>query len=123
MSLVSSDPIKQSALGRRYHVERIFSYEQYDKLVGSGEVDADAARYLFQDKSTEVAAFSSRNGDPRFQEVDEMTSAVMRFSHDRLASFTCSFGADPISNYTLLGTKGSLGVEPAYEYETEIQHY
>jgi len=52
-----------------------------------------------------------------------MTTAVLRFPQDRLASFTCSFGADPVSNYTLVGTQGSLRVEPGYEYQTEIKHY
>jgi glucose-fructose oxidoreductase len=83
----------------------------------------NAARYLFQDEPNEVAAFSSRNADSRFKEIDEMTAAVMRFTGDRLASFTSSFGADPVSNYILAGTKGSLRVEPAYEYQTEIRHY
>ena len=36
----------------------------------------NAARYLFQDEPNEVAAFSSRNADPRFKEIDEMTAAV-----------------------------------------------
>jgi glucose-fructose oxidoreductase len=61
--------------------------------------------------------------DRRFQEVDEMTTTILRFPPDRLASFTSSFGADPVSSYTLVGTKGSLRVEPGYEYQTEIKHY
>lgn len=83
----------------------------------------NAARYLFRDEPTEVFAFSSRGTDPRFNEVDEMTAGVLRFPQDRLATFVCSFGADPVSNYTLVGTKGSLRVEPGYEYQTEIRHY
>ena len=66
---------------------------------------------------------SSRGADSRFKEVEEMTTAILRFPQDRLASFTCSFGADPVSNYILVGTKGSLRVEPGYEYQTEIKHY
>jgi predicted dehydrogenase len=63
------------------------------------------------------------NADPRFKEIDEMTAAVLHFPHDQLASFTCSFGADPVSNYILVGTQGSLRVEPSYEYQTEIRHF
>jgi predicted dehydrogenase len=83
----------------------------------------NAARYLFRSEPTEVFAFSSRDSDRRFKEVDEMTSAILRFPDDRLASFTSSFGADPVSSYTLVGAKGSLRVEPGYEYQTEIKHY
>jgi predicted dehydrogenase len=83
----------------------------------------NAARYLFREEPTEVFAFSPRGTDPRFKEVDEMTAALLRFPQDRLATFVCSFGADPVSNYTLVGTKGSLRVEPGYEYQTEVRHY
>jgi len=83
----------------------------------------NAARYLFQDEPIEVYAVRSRGADSRFKEVEEMTTAILRFPQDRLASFTCSFGADPVSNYILVGTKGSLRVEPGYEYQTEIKHY
>jgi len=83
----------------------------------------NAARYLLRDEPIEVYAVLSRGVDSRFKEVEGMTAAILRFSEDRLASFTCSFGADPVSNYILVGTKGSLRVEPGYEYQTEIKHY
>ncbi len=51
-----------------------------------------------------------------------MTSVVMRFPEERLATFTCSFGAADVSRYTLVGTKGSLVAEPAYEYAEAIKH-
>ena len=82
----------------------------------------NAARYLFQAEPTEVFASSARNGESRFRKVDEMTSVVMRFPEDRLATFTCSFGTADISRYTLIGTKGSLTADPAYEYAMGIQH-
>jgi glucose-fructose oxidoreductase len=40
----------------------------------------------------------------------------MRFSRDRLATFTCSFGAADAATYEIVGTKGKVRVEPAYEY-------
>jgi predicted dehydrogenase len=235
-ALVSQDPMKQKELGKRYRIGRVYSYEQYEQCLGSGEIDAvyialpnhmhadytiaaarvgvhvlcekpmattedeckamigaaqeghvklmiayrlhfeqgnleairiaqsgklgklrifsstftqqvhpgnvrlqasagggtledmgvyciNAARYLFQDEPTEVMAFSARNADPRFKMIDEMTTATLRFPDERLASFTCSFGADPVSNYIVVGTEGSLRVEPGYEYQTEIKHY
>ena len=82
----------------------------------------NAARYLFQAEPTEAFASSARNGESRFRKVDEMTSVVMRFPEDRLATFTCSFGAADISRYTLIGTEGSLTADPAYEYAMGIKH-
>ena len=82
----------------------------------------NAARSLFQAEPSEVHAFSISGKDPRFVEIDEMTGAVLHFPEGRLASFTCSFGAADVSAYELVGTDGSLRVEPAYEYVGELKH-
>jgi predicted dehydrogenase len=78
-----------------------------------------AARYLFRADPIEVRAMQARGRDRRFVEVDEMTAGVLRFPDDRLASFVVSFGASDVSSYHLVGTKGSLVLDPAYEYAGE----
>jgi glucose-fructose oxidoreductase len=82
----------------------------------------NAARYLLRDNPVEVIAASARGRDRRFSEVDEAVSAVMRFPGERLASFTCSFGAADTASYRIVGTKGDLVVEPAFEYEEALEH-
>ena len=82
----------------------------------------NAARYLFGAEPTEVLATAANNGEARFQHVEEMSSVVMRFPQERLATFTCSFGAADISRYCLIGTKGVLQADPAYEYAVAIKH-
>ncbi len=81
----------------------------------------NAARYLFQDEPLEAFAWSANSGDPRFDEVDEMTSAVLRFPGERLAAFTASFGAADVSEYRVVGTRGDLVLERAYEYAKELE--
>jgi len=76
----------------------------------------NAARYLFRDEPFEVLAVTASRNDPRFEKVEEMTSVTMKFPDDRLATFTTSFGATDIGRYTLVGTKGVLTADPAYEY-------
>ncbi|HYD47704.1 MAG TPA: Gfo/Idh/MocA family oxidoreductase [Terriglobales bacterium] len=76
----------------------------------------NAARSVFRAEPVEVTAFSSRSGDRRFTEVDEMTSAILRFPDDRLATFTASFGAADVSAYEVIGTAGRVRLDPAYEY-------
>lgn len=83
----------------------------------------NAARYIFQAEPVEVSAFSANNGEKRFGEVDEMTSAILRFPDERLASFTSSFGASDVSAYQVVGTDGSLRVDPAYEHAEALKHY
>jgi glucose-fructose oxidoreductase len=78
----------------------------------------NAARSLFRDEPTEAwAAAAGAVGD-----VEESVSAVLRFPNERLASFTCSFGATKVSEYRLVGTKGELAVDPAYEYARPLEH-
>src|SRR5712672_4746071 len=82
----------------------------------------NAARYIFQAEPQEVFAYeASRRNDSRFSEVQEMSAAVMRFPGDRLASFTCSFGAADRSSYEVIGTKGVLRMDPAYEMVGDLK--
>jgi predicted dehydrogenase len=76
----------------------------------------NAARYLLREEPLEVFAASASGKDRRFREVDEMTSAVLRFPGDRLATFTCSFGAADTGTYRVVGIKGDLCLDSAYEY-------
>lgn len=81
----------------------------------------NAARYLFRDEPIEVSAQSaSRPDDPRFADCDEMTSVILRFPGDRLATFTSSFGAANVSELRLVGDKGELAMDSAYQYAVPI---
>jgi glucose-fructose oxidoreductase len=82
-----------------------------------------AARLLVGAEPIEVQAMAARGDDARFREVDEAISAVLRFPGERLAAFTVSFGAADVSAYRLVGTKGDLRVDPAYEYRGELVHH
>jgi predicted dehydrogenase len=82
----------------------------------------NAARYLLRDEPTEVMAMTANSGEKRFRNVEEMTSVLLRFQDERIATFICSFGATDVSRYTVIGTKGLLVAEPAYEYAESIKH-
>jgi predicted dehydrogenase len=81
----------------------------------------NAARYFFRDEPVEVFASSVKGTDPRFEDVDAMTTAVLRFPQDRLASFTVSFSSADVAAYQVVGTKGDLRADNAYEYSEDIQ--
>jgi glucose-fructose oxidoreductase len=83
----------------------------------------NAARYLFEAEPVECQCWAASGADPRFAEVDEMNTVVLRFPDDRLASFTASFGASDTSSYRVVGTEGDLRVEPAYEYAGKLAHH
>jgi predicted dehydrogenase len=84
----------------------------------------NAARYLFRDEPIEVTAISvADKNDERFQEVDEATSAVLRFPGERIATFTSSFGAADAGTYQVCGTEGDLRLDPAFTYHGELTHF
>lgn len=85
-------------------------------LYDMGVYCINAARYLFRSEPIEITALAESQRERRFAKVEEMVSVAMRFPQERLAVFTCSFGAADVSRYTVVGTKGSLLADPAYEY-------
>jgi len=80
----------------------------------------NAARYLFANEPIQVLAVSAGKDEPRFDKTEEMMSVILRFPEERLATFTASFGAADIGRYALVGTKGTLMADPAYEYAESI---
>jgi glucose-fructose oxidoreductase len=90
-------------------------------LLDLGIYCVNAARAIFRAEPTEVAAMSaSVRGDRRFREIDEQVTAVLRFPGERLAQLTCSFGAYDHSAFEVIGEKGRICVDPAYEYSSGL---
>jgi glucose-fructose oxidoreductase len=82
----------------------------------------NAARYLFRAEPTEVVGLAARRpDDPRFEKVEEQVSAILRFPGERLATFTVGFGAEATASYEVVGDKGKLRVDPAYEYKGPLE--
>ena len=82
----------------------------------------NAARYMLGEEPTAVWATATKSRDPRFSEVDETVIGAMRFKDERVASFTCSFGAADRSTFTFTGTRGSITLDPAYEYAEGLSY-
>ncbi len=99
-----------------------------DQELGGGALDdigiycINAARYIFQDEPISVFATTASNQEQRFRSVAEMTSVMMHFPGDRLATFTCSFGAVRTETYRVVGTNGDLRVDLAYSTQGPIKH-
>ena len=63
---------------------------------------------------------ATARADRRFKEIDEQVTAVLRFPGDRLAQLTCSFGAYDHSALTVIGDKGRIRLDPAYDYASAL---
>ena len=82
----------------------------------------NAARNLFRAEPTEVSAVSVNSGLRTLSEVDETTAAILRFGEEHVASFVTSFNADDVAAYRIVGTKGHLHADPAYEYAEGLEY-
>lgn len=126
---------RQGKLGDLKFFNSTFSYQVKDKnnirlkstAVGGGALYdigiycINAARYLFKAEPVEVVAFSATSDDPRFINTEEITSAILRFPDEKLAAFTVSFGAFDSSDYEIIGEKGRIRLENAYEYAAPME--
>lgn len=92
-------------------------------LYDLGPYPVDVVRHVFEAEPIEVFAFQSEGVEVGGGKVDAMTTAVLRFANDRIAHFTVSQRAAPVSCYRIIGTKGDLRVEPAFEYVGPLTHH
>src|SRR5688572_14553574 len=82
----------------------------------------NAARNLFRAEPTHVSAVSINSGLASLSEIDETTAATLRFGDDRVATFITSFNAADVASYRIVGTKGDLHADPAYEYAEGLEY-
>jgi len=77
---------------------------------------------LFAAEPKEVLAISVNSGDKRLREIDESTGALIRFDGERLASFVTSFNSADVGELRIVGTRGQVSADPAYEYAEGLQY-
>ncbi|AMY11821.1 Glucose--fructose oxidoreductase precursor [Luteitalea pratensis] len=82
----------------------------------------NAARNLFRAEPTRVSAMSVNSGVKSLVEIDETTAATMQFGDGQLATFVTSFNAADVAAYRIVGTRGHLHAEPAYEYAEGLKY-
>lgn len=82
----------------------------------------NAARHVFRAEPKEVLAMAVNSGARRVREIDESTGALLRFDGERVAAFVTSFNAGDVGSYRVVGTKGDVFVNPAYEYAEALRY-
>lgn len=82
-----------------------------------GVYSINAARYVLNEEPSEVAAYACRpENDPRFREVPESVTFVMRYPSGAVASCLCSFGVSESRHYRVHCEKGNIDMDPAFSY-------
>jgi predicted dehydrogenase len=91
-------------------------------LFDMGPYPVNAVRNLFGAEPTEVMAFGSRHANSGLGDFDDTVTVMLRFPEGQLAHFVVSYYGNAIDAYTVLGTKGSLQVQPGYTYGKSLEH-
>jgi predicted dehydrogenase len=92
-------------------------------VLDMGPYPVNAVRNLFGAEPTEVFAFGSRHANSGLGDFDDTVTVMLRFPEGRLAHFVVSYYGNAIDAYTVLGTKGSLQVQPGYTYGESLEHF
>jgi glucose-fructose oxidoreductase len=92
------------------------------KLSGGGALwdigiyGVQAARYLAGAEPTEVMAMAHRLGQPRFDEVDDVTHMLLAFP-GVVASVSTGYSWANANTYRVIGDRGQLYASPATSYQ------
>ncbi|EIM27987.1 Gfo/Idh/MocA family protein [Microvirga lotononidis] len=87
-------------------------------LYDIGIYSLQAARYITGEEPVEVSGrISSDRSDPRFKEIEDLVAFQLRFPSGALANLTSSYSTSPVKRIQVFGSKASLILDPATEYE------
>ncbi|MBA9071112.1 putative dehydrogenase [Methylobacterium sp. RAS18] len=87
-----------------------------------GPYPINAVRFLFGDEPTEVvSAVGVRHPEAGFGDFDDTVAVTLRFPNNRLAQFVLSYYGNVLDSYAVVGTEGSVEVNPAYMYGKPLE--
>ncbi|MBX7139420.1 MAG: Gfo/Idh/MocA family oxidoreductase [Oligoflexia bacterium] len=132
-TLNTLDQIRKGRIGEPRIFNALFAFQIKDDNVrlerdlGGGTIYdlgiycINAARHVFQAEPHLVSAISATDTDERFGEIDEMTAGTLMFPGGALATFVSSFGAADRSVCEIVGTRGSIRLDPAFDYSEALK--
>lgn len=129
--LKAIDLIRSGAIGKVQAIESAFGFNiapgewRLEKkmsgggpLVDVGIYALNASRYLTGEEPQGFGAYTSViDRDGRFSQVEENVSWTTRFPSGILAACNCTYGADMTGFFKVHGSKGSIDVDPAFNYD------
>ncbi|GJE80479.1 Gfo/Idh/MocA family protein [Methylorubrum thiocyanatum] len=87
-----------------------------------GPYPINAVRTLFGDEPTEVvSAIGVRHPEAGLGDFDDTVAVTLRFPGNRLAQFVLSYYGNVLDTYAVVGTQGSVEVNPAYMYGKPLE--
>jgi len=91
-------------------------------LFDMGTYPLNAVRNLYGTEPLEVFAFGTRHPESGFsQDFDDTVAVNLVFPDNKLAQFTVSYFGNGVNDYTIVGTKGSIRLDPGYMYDSGLE--
>jgi predicted dehydrogenase len=81
----------------------------------------NAVRNLFGAEPTEVYATGVTTDPQRFT-MEDTVAVTLKFPSDRVAAFVVSYNGGDVDDYRIVGDKGSIFSDPAYQVGVAIKH-
>lgn len=91
-------------------------------VLDMGAYPINAVRNLFGSEPERVFAFGTRHADSGLGDFDDTVAVTLQFSRGRVAQFVVSYYLEAINSYTVLGTEGSLTVNPGFTFGEPLKH-
>jgi predicted dehydrogenase len=86
-----------------------------------GPYPINTARTLFGDEPTEVWATGVCTDPARFN-FDDTVAVTLKFPGARIAAFTLTYNGGDVDDFRILGTRGDLFSQPAYQVGAAPEH-
>jgi len=120
----------QSVTGGFYGSQPLGAWRLNMALAGGGSLmdlgiyPLNATRYVLDEEPTVTSATASTPdaSDPRFAQMEETIKWTMKFPNGVTASFGSSYGERGPSDLTIVGDKGTLSMQPAFNYDRLAMH-
>ena len=87
-----------------------------------GPYPVNAARYVFSAEPTSVvSAVGTRHPEAGFGDFDDTVAVTLSFPGNRIAQFVISYYGNTTQSYNVVGTKGSVVMDPGYTYGKSLE--
>jgi predicted dehydrogenase len=134
-TLKALERIRAEEFGRPYHFSSVFTqkvdpsnhraHHGFDAgpVFDMGPYPINAVRNIFQSEPEQVMAMATRHPESGLQDLDDTVTVLLKFPGQRTAQFVVSYFGGDVNQYTVIGSKGQIEVNPGFQMEMGYEHF
>ncbi len=133
-TLGALDRIRSGEFGPVYHFSSVFAQKvdpsnsraqhgfDAGPVFDMGPYPINAVRNIFQSEPEEVIAVATRHPESGL-DLDDTVTVLLKFSKGRTAQFVVSYNGGDVNQYTVIGPKGWIEVNPGFQMGMGFEHF